>query len=250
MKQIEYYLEKYNIDYFSIGTTKNPKNISLIYDILKNTSKCFCSVFICDNKEINLESIKQTTKLIKKISVLEKNGFANLRFAALFNTKPGSPFFPGSYHEGNNFFSIATENSEVVYKAFSSTKNIKEASIILKEYLEAEFKKIEKIAITISKTKSFEYGGIDISIAPSIKPDESIAFAFEKILKEKFGKPGTLAIAKIITDVLQNINVKKCGYCGLMLPILEDFGLSKRNKENYFNIHNILFYIQLFVELV
>lgn len=242
VKQIEYYLEKNNIDYFSIGITKSPKNIPLIYDILKNTSKCFCSVFICDNKEINYESISRTAKLIKKISKLERNGFANLRFAALFNTKVGSPFFPGSYHEGDNFFSIATESSDLVYKAFSSAKNIQEASIILKKILEAEFKKIEEIAIKISEILPIEYGGIDTSIAPSINPDESIAFSFEKIIKNKFGEPGTLAIAKIITDILQNINVKKCGYCGLMLPILEDFGLAKRNKENYFNIHNILLY--------
>ena len=58
--------------------------------------------------------------------------------------------------------------------------------------------------------------------------------------KEKIA--GTLAIAKMITETLRQLNVKKCGYSGLMLPVLEDYGLAKRNIERTYNITDLLLY--------
>ena len=86
------------------------------------------------------------------------------------------------------------------------------------------------------------YNGIDVSICTSVKPDESIAYAFEKLNLGKFGESGTLAIAKMITDSLKQLDIKKCGYSGLMLPVLEDYGLAKRNIEGAFNISDLLLF--------
>jgi len=51
-----------------------------------------------------------------------------------------------------------------------------------------------------------------------------------------------LAIAGLVTTVLKSLKIKGCGYSGLMLPILEDFGLAKRTNAGLFNIDNILAY--------
>ena len=51
-----------------------------------------------------------------------------------------------------------------------------------------------------------------------------------------FGEAGTLTIARIITEILSQLTVKKCGYSGLMLPVLEDHGLAKRNIEESLRI--------------
>jgi len=74
------------------------------------------------------------------------------------------------------------------------------------------------------------------------KKNQSIACAFEKLNLGKFGAPGTLAIAGMITKVLQSIDVRKCGYSGLMLPILEDFGLAARCSEGFLGLDAILAY--------
>ena len=41
---------------------------------------------------------------------------------------------------------------------------------------------------------------------------------------------------------MKNLDFKKCGYSGLMLPVLEDDGLAKRNIEGYFNLKDLLIY--------
>ena len=242
VKELEALVHKYTIDYFNIGTTIDPKLVSVIYDMIKNTSTMFCTTLISDSKKINYTLARQTAKVMKRLSTIQEDGFANLRFAAIFNTKPGSPFYPAAYHKGPTSFAIGTENGDLVYKAFSEAKNIEKAAHFLKKTLLAEFKKIENIAEQISKKEKIQYDGIDVSIATSIKPDESIAYAFEKLELGKFGEVGTLAIARVITETIRNLDIKKCGYSGLMLPVLEDYGLAQRNTEGRYNLTDLLLF--------
>jgi len=242
VKELEALVHKYTVDYFNIGTTFDPKLIPVIYDMINNTSTMFCTTLISDSTTINYTLARQTAKVMKRLSTIQADGFANLRFAAIFNTKPGSPFYPAAYHKGPPSFAIGTENSDLVYKAFSEAKTIEKAAHFLKKTLLAEFKKIENIAEQISKKEKIHYDGIDVSIAPSIKPDESIAYAFEKLGLGKFGEVGTLAIARVITDTIRKLDIKKCGYSGLMLPVLEDYGLAQRNTEERYNLTDLLLY--------
>lgn len=242
VKELEDLTHKYNVEYFNIGTTINPKHIPVIYDTLGSTSNGFCTVLISDDKQINYEAARQTAKLMRKLSRISEDGFANLRFAALFNTKPGSPFYPAAYHKGPTSFAIGTENSDLVRKAFSKAKHIERAGLHLKRILTDEYKRIERIAIQISKKEGVRYGGIDVSIATSVNPDESIAYAFERLGLGKFGEVGTLAVAGTITETLRNLDIKKCGYSGLMLPVLEDYGLAMRNIDGMYNLANLLLY--------
>ncbi len=242
LQNIQKMCEDNNIDYFSIGTTENHKNIPLIYELLKTANRCFATTYICNNKKINYQSIISTAELIKKLAFLEPEGFANLRFAAIFNMKAGTPFFPAAYHKGAPSFAIGTENSDLCMRAFDKAKNIYDAQHELKTIFMHTVKPIETIGEEIAKKHNIKFNGIDLSIAPSEHKNESIAFAFEKLGLGKFGEAGTLAIARTITHTLKNLQIKSCGYNGLMLPVLEDFGLAQRNNEDCFNLANLLLY--------
>ena len=80
VKKLEDFTHRYNIDFFNIGTTINPKHIQLIYDIIKGISNGFCSVTISDKKQINYEAARQTARLMKRLSIISKYLLANLRF--------------------------------------------------------------------------------------------------------------------------------------------------------------------------
>jgi len=144
-KRLEDLTHKHKIDYFNMGTTRNVKNMPLVYDLIKNTKRGFCTVSVSDERNINIDAARQAARIIKRISVLDVDGFTNLRFAAIFNTKPGSPFYPAAFHSGPMSFAVGTENSDLVYKAFSQAKDIKKAGQYLKVLLTSEFKKIEKV---------------------------------------------------------------------------------------------------------
>jgi len=242
VRELEDLFKTYAVDYFNVGTTRNPRLIPIIYDLIQDTSKLFCTVPIADHTRIDHEAAKRTAAVMKRLSTIRPDGFSNLRFAALFNSGPGGAFFPAAYHRGPESFAIGTENSDLVLKAFSQARDIERAGRVLNKILMEEFKKIEEIASHISESQGIPFEGIDVSIAPSVQPDESIAFAFEELGLGKFGDVGTLAIAKIITDTIRDLEVSKCGYCGLMLPILEDYGLAMRNIDGAFNLTDLLLY--------
>lgn len=244
IKEIENLCKSLDVSFFNIGYAKSPNKIKLVPKFNKITSMISCSAKIGDVKEgINFENTKISAEVIKQISNETENGYGNFRFCAWANCKPGIPFFPTGYHEGKTTtFSIGLECGDLSMKAFSKSKNLKEAEINLKKIFEKELKKVESIAKDISKKFKLKYGGIDASLAPSLEKDESIAFAYEKLGLGKFGEQGTLAISAIITKVLKNLSVKICGYSGLMLPVCEDYGLAKRANENTYNLTNLLLY--------
>lgn len=241
--KLENFCRENGIDFVSIGTIDKTKYIEIIPTIIKNTNITSCSVTIGDKENgINYDPLKESARAIIEISKLTKKGIGNFNFAVIINCPSDIPFFPASYHKGKPCFSIGTESGDLITKAFKGSKGLLEARNNLKHIFKINFNEIDRIAKSLNYKNAPLYKGIDISPAPSLNEEESIAFAFENLLKDKFGKPGTLAIAGMITDVINEIDVKRCGYCGLMLPILEDAGLSKRYKENTFTINNLLDY--------
>ncbi len=231
------------IGFFNLGYADTPKGIRICSEMVKATSVISCSAKIGDSeKGLNFANAKAAAEVIKHISEETKEGMGNFRFCAWANCKPGIPFFPAGYHEGETSFSIGLESSDLIMKAFSESNNLLEAKENFRSIAEQELKKVEDIAQRISIEFEVRFRGIDASLAPSLKRDESIAFAYEKLLSGRFGDPGTLAISAVITSVLKNLSVKTCGYSGLMLPVCEDFGLAQRAGENTYNLANLLLY--------
>lgn len=243
VRKIEEICQGQDIGFFNIGYAGNPDHIRACSQIVENTSVVSCSSKMGDYETgVDYENAKASAEVIKRISEATEKGEGNFRFCAWANCKPGIPFFPAAYHEGETSFSIGLECSDLTMKAFSGCKNLLEAEQNLKSIVEEELKKVEDVAQQISIEFKVRFRGIDASVAPSVKEDESIAFAYEKLLPGRFGDPGTLAISSVITRVLKNLSVKTCGYSGLMLPVCEDLGLAQRASEGTFNLANLLLY--------
>ena len=243
IKNIEKICVDNGIDFASIGTVTDIKFIDLIPQINEQTSVISASVTIGDvTGGINYEAARRAASVVVRISKETDGGYGNFRFAALSNCPSDIPFFPASYHKGRTCFSIGLECSDLVSRAFEKSRDLVEAEKNLRDTFASEVKNIEKIAREIEKEERIFFKGIDVSTAPSLQENESIAFAFEKLNLDRFGAPGTLAISGMITRVLKSLDVKKCGYSGLMLPVLEDFGLAARCSEGFFGVDNILLY--------
>ena len=81
----------------------------------------------------------------------------------------------------------------------------------------------------IARRTGWRYLGIDVSPAPGL--EASIGEAIELLTGAPFGAPSTLAACAAITEVLKGLDVRTCGYSGLMLPVLEDPVLARRASE-------------------
>lgn len=231
-----------DVSFLGIGYSDNTEHISLLKDINLSSDIISASSMITKGKSIDYGKISVSSRLIKEISLNEINGNGNFRFAAIANCPPGIPFFPSAYHEGETGFGIGLESADILMKAFSLSSDLQDARKNFKNIYEEELKKIEEISRKLEADNSIKYMGIDASINPSLQENGSIAFAFEKLCTGKFGSSRTLSIAAMVTSVIREMDVKLCGYSGLMLPICEDIGLAKRSDERAFGINDLLLF--------
>jgi uncharacterized protein (UPF0210 family) len=117
---------------------------------------------------------------------------------------------------------------------------VEDAKRNLKNLMETKLAAVEKVATAIAERENRAYRGIDVSPAPGL--DASIGDAIETLTRGPFGATSTLSVCAAITDVLKNLQIRKCGYSGLMLPVIEDQVLARRATEGRYTVQELLLY--------
>ena len=230
----------FNIGPAMVRDNDDPAAASLLVDILSQVS-VNANLIISDEQGIHWNGIRQAAKVIKQLSERSPHGDANFNFGAIAMMKPYGPYYPGSYHLGKGHaFAVAMEGAEVVGDVFRQYRDPIEAEKHLSAALGIYTKQIETVVMQVAKTTGWTYEGIDATPAPL--GDRSIAAAIENFLDSPFGSVGTETAAGIITRAVQSTTVRRTGYSGLMIPIMEDNVLAKRWSEGTFNLDSILAY--------
>ena len=230
----------FNIASAMLHDNDDPAAASLLVEILSRVNVT-ANLITADEQGIHWNAIRQAAKVIKQLSERSPQGNANFDFGAIAMMKPYGPYYPGSYHLGKGHaFAIALEGAEVVGDVFRQYRDPIEAERHLSAVLNNYTKQIETIAMQLSKSTGWLYEGIDATPAPL--GDRSIATAIEYFLGAPFGSVGTETASGIITRAVQSTAVKRTGYSGLMIPIMEDNVLAKRWSEGTFTLDSILAY--------
>lgn len=235
------------IEFLSLGTIfpetrLTTEHLAHVADVIIQSEILFATATLTTpSRHIASDVAESIAEIIRQIAHRTEAGYGNLRFAALMNCPPNTPFFPAAFwHDTRTNFSIGWQAIDLVQDAFTDTPNLETALQNLKTLMETEGQKIVKLAETFAKEWGIKFIGIDASLAPM--GDESIAYAMEQQLPGCFGESGTLTVAAGITRTLRSLSLPLCGYSGLMLPVLEDVGLGKRSEECYFNLDSLLLY--------
>ena len=230
----------FNIGPAMVHDNDDPAAASLLVDILSKVS-VNANLITADEQGIHWNAIRQAARVIKQLSERSPHGDANFNFGAIAMMKPYGPYYPGSYHVGKGHaFAIAMEGAEVVGDVFRQYRDPVEAEKHLSAVLNSYTKQIETVALQVAKTTGWTYEGIDATPAPL--GDRSIATAIENFTGAPFGSVGTETASGIITRAVQSTMVKRTGYSGLMIPIMEDNGLARRWAERTFTLDSILAY--------
>ncbi|MGD2176247.1 MAG: DUF711 family protein [Anaerolineae bacterium] len=238
------------IDYCSIGpvVATNPGNdlsyIGVIPEVVRQTEMTFASVLVASQGSgISLEAIARSAEVIDEIAHSTPDGFGNLRLAVLANCGPGSPFFPVSYHQGpETRFSIATEAADLAVEAFSRAASLEEARSNLRAAIEGRADVMENVCRTLEADFGFHYSGIDFSLAPFPETARSMGHAIESLGIDRFGSSATLFAVALIKRAIEEASFTPCGFCGVMLPVLEDRTLAERSVEDLFTLDSLLLY--------
>ena len=248
---LEQKTEALGIEFLSLGTIlpahpNAARNFEIIADAIVKTETFFASVSTDMKTDLLKEKraskfLERTAKIIQQIARRTENGYGNLRFAALMNCPPNTPFFPAAYWQDTDMnFGIGWQAADLVYDTFADAPDLNTALQHLKTRMETEGQKVVTIAHTLAQEHNVKFVGIDVSPAPM--GDESIAYAIEQQLPGHFGERGTLTVCANLTRTLRALELPLCGYSGLMLPVLEDIGLGQRSQAGCFNLDSLLLY--------
>jgi uncharacterized protein (UPF0210 family) len=202
------------IDYVSLGPWRpgDPDHFATtIPEILGQTSRLFSTLaYASRDSGVDVHAAQLAAEVIVAAAPLEENGFANLRFAALANVDAGVPFL------------------DLNSGADDLVRRIEEAGAPLVE------------ASTDLATNGFRFGGLDFSLAPFPRDEDSIGSTLESMGVEACGLPGTAAASAILTSALGRAELPLTGFSGLFLPVLEDDRLARRAAEGDLRLEDLL----------
>jgi uncharacterized protein len=256
-QELQHMLDDVGLSFCSLGTAQAARpdfpleRLDLIADLLAAKSALNATVQLATSADgLRAAVALPIAHIMKRLAQETEEGFGNFRFAMLACVAAGCPFFPSAYHAGPASLAIGIQGANVVTEALEAARNsvqnepipldLLQASAWVKEALLEQATPIVTLGQALAQQHGLLFGGIDLSPAPL--GEHSIAAALELCGYGPIGTPGTLSVAAALTFALKNTELPTCGYCGLMLPVLEDAVLGRRWEEGLVNAHQLLLY--------
>ena len=231
-------------EYISLGPVPadRPDLLQSIPRVRAQTQNVFFSTQLTTpNHEVSLPAAQAAARLICQLAQVEPNGFANLNFCALANVPAYAPFFPAAYAQNSPpAFALALEAADLAEQVFSQAQSLQAARKTLIAEVESHAQKLEAIGQKLTKIYTYNFKGLDFTLAPHPAQGVSIAKALEALGLPAFGLHGSLFASAFLTDTLDQAHYSRTGFNGLMLPVLEDAGLAQRASEGLLSTTDLL----------
>jgi len=237
-------LQGAGVEFCSLGPAPlgtSPETIDVLADVIIGREELNCSVMVATTGAgLDVSTARSAAGVILRLARETEEGFGNFNFAALACVGPGSPFLPAAYHTGPANLTVCLQGSGIVAEALSGGAELPDVAPRVREKLTAHATPVVGLAESQAADLGVNFGGIDLSPAPD--GDDSIAAAMEQAGHGPIGGPGTLALAAAITAGVQGTSLPTCGYCGLMLPVMEDVVLAQRWADDRVGVEQLLAY--------
>lgn len=254
-RDLQQMLSEVELDYCALGPAQAARpgfpleRIALIPEILAATSSLCLTVQLADQEHgLRQDAALPAAHAMLRLAQETAEGFGNFNFAMLACVAPGTPFFPAAYHAGPASLALGLQGAGIVKRvadAWSATGKQQPLSLAqiseqVRSALEEQARPVVELGQTLAEEAGVLFGGIDLSPAPM--GEDSIISAIEAFGYGELGTHGTIALAAALTRALKSSSLPTCGYCGLMLPVLEDARLGQRWAEGRISAHELLLY--------
>jgi uncharacterized protein (UPF0210 family) len=219
----------------------DPGQAQLLAEILSSTSSMRGTIVVAGDDGVHWKGVHAAAEVMKYLEDHTERSIGNFYFAAIANVPAYAPFYPASYHQGlGHQFAIALESANVVAAVMAVQRDPESTRQALISELGMHARAVEDIASKLDQETGWTYMGLDLSPAP--RKEVSIASATAGFTGGRFGTSGTMTAAATITSALRDITVKKVGYSGLMMPVMEDTRLSQLWSEGAISMDQLLAY--------
>jgi uncharacterized protein (UPF0210 family) len=229
-RDVEARARELGFDYVNFGPTTPAAAVEAILA----TEIVFCSTLVAPPAGApDPELIAAAAKAIVRIAHDTPQGFGNLRYCVSACVPPGGPFFPAGYHAGGPIqVALGVETAGLAQATLAHGGPAAFSAAIARHAL--------RIEAALDGLPGAIFTGCDWSLAPHPAPERSTAAAVEQLSGVPFGAWGTLAAVAQLTNAIRTAHARQVGFNGVMLPVLEDATLARRNAEGRFQLRDLL----------
>ena len=220
------------------ATNSENQFLNSIPEALATTERLCSSVNVATTRAgINMNAVRQVGELIKDAAERTRDaaGIACAKFVCFANAVEDNPFMAGAFHgvgEPEAVINVGVSGPGVVNYALRSA-----ASDLPLEALAELIKKLsfklsragELVGREAARRLNLPFGIIDLSLAPTPVPGDSVANIIEAMGFERAGTHGTTAALALLTDAVKKGGAMASGAVGGMsgafIPVSEDAGM-------------------------
>ncbi len=221
------------------GTTDSEREfLNTIPEALASTQRLCSSVNVATTRAgINMDAVAHVGRLIKEAAerTSSEGGLACAKFVCFANSVEDNPFMAGAFHgpgEAEAVINVGVSGPGVVNYAIrhaAKDSPLQDLAEIIKKLSFKLSRAGELVGREAARRLGIPFGIIDLSLAPTPVPGDSVANIIEGMGFERAGTHGTTAALALLTDAVKKGGAMASGSVGGMsgafIPVSEDAGM-------------------------
>ena len=220
------------------ASLKETEFIDSIPTALALTARLCSSVNVATTRAgINMDAVAQVGRMLKEAAerTRDQGGLACAKFVCFANAVEDNPFMAGAFHgigEAETIINVGVSGPGVVNHALRHAPQNQPLHELAETIKKLSFKLSragELVGREAARRLGIPFGIIDLSLAPTPVPGDSVAEIIEAMGFERAGTHGTTAALALLTDAVKKGGAMASGSVGGMsgafIPVSEDAGM-------------------------
>lgn len=220
--------------------------VESIPEALKVTERICSSINVASSKAgINMDAVLKMSEIVKETARLtkEKDGIGAAKLVCFCNAPQDNPFMAGAFHgigEPECALNVGVSGPGVVSAAVASMPKDADLGALANKIKQIAFKITttgELIGREMAQRLKVPFGVIDLSLAPTPTPGDSVAGIFQAMGLEHAGAHGTTAALAMLNDAVKKGGIMASshvgGLSGAFIPVSEDAGMIEAAANGY-----------------
>ncbi|MBD3254123.1 MAG: DUF711 family protein [Candidatus Lokiarchaeota archaeon] len=220
-------------------------------DILSKTDTVCSSINLASTRSgMNMNAVKMMGEIIHQIALKtsENNSVGCAKLVTFANAVEDNPFMAGGFHgvgEAECCINIGVSGPGVIrnvvrHEAHADFETLAE---VIKRTAFKITRLGQLVAQEAARRLNIPFGIVDVSLAPTTRPYDSVAGILEEMGLEVTGAPGTTAALALLTDAVKKGGLMASSYVGglsgAFIPVSEDKSMTEAAKEGILTIEKL-----------
>ena len=220
--------------------------VESIPEALKVTDRICSSINVASSKAgINMDAVLKMSEIVKETARLtaDADGIGAAKLVCFCNVPQDNPFMAGAFHgigEPECELNVGVSGPGVVSAAVAALPKDADLGTLANKIKQIAFKITttgELIGREMAERLGIPFGVIDLSLAPTPTPGDSVAGIFQAMGLEHAGAHGTTAALAMLNDAVKKGGIMASshvgGLSGAFIPVSEDAGMIEATRNGF-----------------